>query len=138
MSFGVTNVAGLLMFRVNCSSSCANDIGVQLLLLGVARSTIFSIPIAVRNPCCSVVMSSRFYVMLCVIRRSEISMVVLFRCCSKLKTQQLYTIDVATVGSCSGPHEQVEEVVYHYFDSNRRSLGCNPQSYPLYICVEQV
>ena len=66
MSFSLTYVAGLLMFRVNCSFSCAYDIGVQLLLLGAARSSIFFIPFAVRIPCCSVVMSSEFSVMLCV------------------------------------------------------------------------
>ena len=60
MSFGVTYVAGLFMVGVNCSFSCAYDIGVLLLRLGAARS-------AVRSLCCSVVMSFRFSVMLCVI-----------------------------------------------------------------------
>ena len=67
MSFGVTYVADLLMFRGKCSFSCAYDICVQLLLLGAARSSIFSIPIAVRIPCCLVVISSRLCVMLCVL-----------------------------------------------------------------------
>ena len=96
------------MFRVNCSFSCAYDIGVNLLTLGAAWSSMFSIPLAVRSPCCSVVMSSRFSVMLCVIGGvsdsgvdvSEISMPISSWCCSRLKAQQL---GVSTVGRCSVP-----------------------------------
>ena len=41
-SLGVTFVAGFLMFCVNCSFSCAYDMGVHVLLPGAARSSIFS------------------------------------------------------------------------------------------------
>ena len=100
MSLGVVYVAGLLKFRVNCSFSCAYDIVVHLLLLGAARSSIFSIPIAVMSPCCSVVTLSKFSVMLCVIGGvSDISMLISSKCCSRLGAQQF---GVSDVGMCSG------------------------------------
>ena len=67
-----------------------------------------SIPIAVRSPCCSVVMSSKFSVMLCVIGGfsdsgvgvSEMSMPISSRCCSRLRAQQS---GVSAVGRGSSP-----------------------------------
>ena len=84
MSLGVTYVVGLLMCRVNCSFSCAYDMGAHVLLLGAARSSMFSIP----TRCCSVVMLSKFADMMCVIGRvsdsgvgvNDISMLILSRC----------------------------------------------------------
>ena len=50
MSMGVTYVVGLLSFLVNCSFSCAYDMGAHILLLGAARFSMCYIPIAVRSP----------------------------------------------------------------------------------------
>ena len=105
MSSGAVYVAGLLMSHMNCSFSCAYVISVQLRLLGAARFSIFSIPIAVRSLCCSVMMSSK---LLCVIGGvsdngvgvSEISMPISSRCCSMLSVEQS---GVSAVGRCSGP-----------------------------------
>ena len=108
MSLGVTYVDGLLIFRVKCSFSCSYNIGAHLLRLGAARSSIVFIPLAVRSPCCLVVILSRFSDMLCVIGGvsdsgvgvSEIFIPVSSRCRSRLRSQQF---GVSAVGRCSGP-----------------------------------
>ena len=108
MSLGVIYAVDFLPFRMNCSFSCAYDMGADILLLSVARSSMLSIPIAVRSPCCSVVILSKFADMLFFIGGffysgvgvSEISLPISSRCWSWLRAWQF---NVSAVGRGSGP-----------------------------------